>query len=419
MNFFIESWPYRKQAGLQLLAERVPQLAFSGIEAILNNRGGKALGHTLIDLLFRQKIVQPLPWEAVPAQVSESEASSLIARLCERIGGSQQDIIRRSSFSFEDWLSAESGRGSSEREKDLLGAVLRNRRAPQILQQYAHGCGYVVDLGFSKLLQTPVLRAAKGRKYQGGWTNPTWDGDAPSALFEATTGVHLWGAVGAETSFLPAFREIVEACSPLDFGVQLELIRTTTDEWFCVQLRPSPGSLRGASVLDFTPQANFSERILTGYVNRAGVVAGNYQKVELFDPNWAPLSSAGQLTLDDFERSGKLQPTTDYWRPAGMVFDHQFCIHDVRQYLLGAFAYGAKCVITIGPSFTNSHHHLIHDMRGRDRRVRSEVDRQLLLLGLDYESAHKLLALPMTSNGWPRNRSFEALSDGIVGMIRT
>ncbi len=199
--------------------------------------------------------------------------------------------ILRSSEPGEDWFDPRSGvHQSSVLHPQKVQQIIEEQaqqiwfeaRQNQVLQDYVWGCGCVIDVGFSELLERPVIRVAKGNpNFIHGthqFTSATWDHESFVAIYDAESGEHIAGSQLGFRNYESPFTELVQelihmlACADFSFGLQLEVILDPlADFWHLVQIRPSPGVIRGMKT---RPETIGKLVSTTGKVNQVGDVSG-------------------------------------------------------------------------------------------------------------------------------------------------
>lgn len=273
--------------------------------------GGKALGLLLCEHIARGMGVilgESGPHIAVPPWWSETtfdRATIDRVRRAAMDAGWWQCILR-SSQPYEDWRDARSGvLGShlvivSGRWPDPTeyAYVAEKIGVPYIVQQDVDGIGCVIDVGWSALLEQPVVRLAVGNPFYAdgetltrpqAFSSATWDQESMMALFDTDGRVLVpltapvpFGAI--EEGLRDRFHAIMARAVPaliatlrslgLTFGAQLEVV---VDIWqtppciHVVQVRPSPGTIRG---FVGTPDRQGDLVARTLKVSRAGVATG-------------------------------------------------------------------------------------------------------------------------------------------------
>lgn len=205
---------------------------------------------------------------------------------------STDNIMARSSAPNEDWLDPRAG---VEESKHLRGDKIKAEieaklqdGAPLVVQNYVSGIGFVVDIGWSELLEQAVVRIAHGNISKTGsgdvYTSATWDTEARIGLYNTD---------GESIVPLPE-RSLFEDIAPnlakilvgalkkleIDFGVQLELVihPDRPDSWQLVQIRPSPEAVRG---MQTKPEIKGELLATTGKVSHVGQVEGEAMKFDL------------------------------------------------------------------------------------------------------------------------------------------
>lgn len=249
--------------------------------------GGKAFGLTLCQEIARFSTRLSVP-EFLHHAILNRE---LMAD--ERVRAIVQDRLRefrsvmiRSSAADEDWIDPRSGVHESKAFSpesamdEIMARIERNENL--VVQRREWGIGCVVDVGFSELLQKPIVRIAHGNialvPYGGRYSSATWDGESQVGVYDAQTGepivpIAKYEKLAAIASDL--VRELVNGLKRLeiDFGVQFELVidPDNTEKWSLVQMRPSPEALRG---MRQAPETCGELMCTTGKVSRAGAAEG-------------------------------------------------------------------------------------------------------------------------------------------------
>lgn len=180
--------------------------------------------------------------------------------------------IWRSSDPREDWLDPRAGVLESHvcKHGDEWNTLreIRKEGQPLVLQQCVEGIGVVMDIGYSDLLQQLIVRIAFGRTTRRGedrvYTSPTNDTETTIAIWDSETGEIIdWGDKEHGGGLNPprlakllppdlpkklarAFYDAVQKVG-LMFGTQIELYLHPHAPyiWYLVQIRPSPGMVRG------------------------------------------------------------------------------------------------------------------------------------------------------------------------------
>lgn len=269
--FRLDGWQYGEDKIFDL-AQRVRAIAPH--HHIYAGHGGKAFGLSIAQAIADGVFWVP-PWRALSSIDEEAVPSRW--------------TMVRSNAMDEDWVSPDSGAHESKlaysqaRMRELVEEMLPKCEAV-VVQSFVSGVGLVIDLGWSELLHRNVLRVAIGIPSRQGdgyiYTSPTWDNEAAVGVFDAVTGEAI---VNLNPHYFDVMRivdKMVHRIIPrlidwgITFGLQFEFVGSLTDPEndALVQVRPSPGDLRGAVPKE--PTDGHQLLATTGKVNRPGEAKG-------------------------------------------------------------------------------------------------------------------------------------------------
>lgn len=428
-RFDPNGWLYTHTSPLRLVG-RLPGTHFDRasrtefVEA-LRHGGGKAFGLSLCQKLAEKDVrlrVPPWIWLRPSQQRDPAVLHSIGERLC--ISEDELVILRSSDFT-EDWMLTESGeheskRTSLKRAPELISHMsLRNM--PHVVQAFKPGIGIVVDIAYSQLLQAPVIRVATGREFNliesaQRFSSATNDHEGVIALYSILgkpilTPQH--GLLYNKSVLSLPLQEVAQTLAALlirsgiRFGVQVELVvhPEKPDEWWLVQIRPTPGRVRPIKTLGPLPKGDL--------IVSSAAVSGSYlhtDKARLMnddDYKWLLMVFAYASETEGL-RDGILR-----FGDHGIILWHKRPHADwgVSQMLM-LHSYGVVGQITTGPMTTNSTH---GTLQRRIERVEIERDQLLhrsALLGL-HDQAHGVLSEHLKSG----SKTLTLVSDGIVGQV--
>lgn len=287
--FDTNAWKYDLSGGcyIQLYTDRYPFLS----PGTLKKLGGKYGSLRMCELFAKRSNFLKVPeWYPLRAEDFNKQPDAEI-EATERNFGPGNTFIR-SSAEKEDWLDPASGvfksfpscRIGRSALKSEIGKVV-NECGSVILQkmigypgsQYNLAMGFVVDVGYSQILQKPVVRVSHGRRLwnESNATSATWDEMAPAGIYDAETGEPIISLRTQYSEFAPTLAlEFVKHMKDLElnFGMQFEIIEDS-DKWYLVQARPSPGIIQGVVKID---QPVSDKAYWTPHVNRVGNVQGKF-----------------------------------------------------------------------------------------------------------------------------------------------
>ncbi len=307
-------------------------------------------------------------------------------------------VIVRSSEPDEDWLNSASGAKTSvvqSSDRLIADSSLYTRNV--VVQQCMVGVGFVVDIGYSELLEQPVVRIAHGNTSREGggarYTSATWDHECHVGVYslqgEAMVPLRhpVFGAIAPEM-----VRLLVQGVQQLGitFGVQLELIihpDMVNDRWYLVQIRPSPAAVQW----DFTP-LDVTGRLLetTGKISGCGNAEGD------------------TLTLDEMYRGKEEDRITGkivIWDCKMSRVPYDIC------YAAGAGAIGQVCN---GTMLCNSGHGTFSPAGPHSMEMYQQATASGLLIATAYQYHPKDWRADVCRGTIKRIR---IVSDGLVGQI--
>jgi hypothetical protein len=366
----------------------------------------------------------------------------LLSRLSELAGLWQprrynKQCIIRSSALDEDWIDPRSGVHKSEMTYEhLLTSDLE--ALPDlnqvVVQQTVWGCGCVIDIGYSQLLDRVIARVAKGNLNlqaggYSGYTSATWDANAQTSVYDAYTGEKLFGPAmefhpgisGHENpydvKFEPTpdlFPELIRGLTDslvfmnIDFGVQLEVVvNPITLSHHLIQIRPSPIGVRGET--QHAP-ANGQLLCTTAKVNKAGCVSGEIVSInaentpENLTDALVHAYDAHQYKEDPGERifEGKIVLWGRYY-----IYKHRYC---PTESIRGATLLGAIAHMSTTSLFFNCNHGTTSEMTSDLITDIEQINNQCLLLSgfeRDMPVNRRMIA----------GKTFCLVSDGLIGQI--
>jgi hypothetical protein len=345
--------------------------------------------------------------------------------------------IIRSSELEEDWIDPRSGVHKSKFTSDHVLtsdlAVLPDLNRV-IVQQAVWGCGCVIDIGYSNLLDRVIARVARGNlnlQYGGysGFTSATWDTDAITSVYDAYTGEKLFGSAMEfhpgrsghdnpyDVKFEPTsdlFPELIRGLTDslafmnIDFGVQFEVIvDPITLTYHLIQIRPSPIGVRGEP--QKTP-ANGQLLCTTTKVNKVGSVTGEAISINAHNTS-TELKSAIKNTHfankygekpDERIFEGKIILWGDFY-----IYSQRYC---PTESIHGATLLGAVAHISAKSLFFNGNHGTTGQMNNEEVENMARVNDQSLILsgfGRDMKVDRRMIA----------GKTFCLVSDGLIGQI--
>lgn len=448
-SFDANAWNYEQgideQIALVYALEARRQINATAAARILALRrlGGKAFGLALCEQIARafnrpsDSLALSVPaWEPLSVrdlqtlgegwQTERQEA--LFALLKKKSLG--QDFLVRSSALLEDWGDPSSGQAESfsVTAERLLSAERREQlfkslTMPVVVQEMASGQGVVIDLVWSELLRRVVARVAWGRQYlagQSAGTSPTWDDEAPLAVFDPVSGVTIlpfYSPVDSENKLSAEFaialaRRLYNVVRHWNwnFGLQFEFVIRSRYECRLVQVRPSPGLLRRTEPL-VPPRGKLL--CTSARVNQAFSVQAKIES--LYHDDYSEFSEEGKRKQAAFLRQGAVADET---RPfAGKIFLWREDPEKRRSDLVWEVgALGAEA--QVGASvFCNSTHGYPFKIRTEERFWREQARQHGKFMGLHPVSYHgeSVLSLRRTLSNHPGQVLL--ISDGIIGRI--
>ncbi len=298
-EFDVEGWKYpATRLDIERFAAQLNPKAYATmLLETLNIGGGKAFGLNIADriALKNPSLFNVPEWLIIPFGEDGSVLERFLKMLTVNFVNQQRFMVRSSAL-HEDWMSPLSGEHESKiafGQPELLRftrEVIATSGAA-VVQDYVVGVGIVVDIGYSKLLKKTVVRVASGRPTNVGgrtvYTSATWDNEAQVSVYdtngEMLVPFHEMGMDDVRAKLPELVRELVKAVKDIgiDFGVQLELIINPNmikhgAKWNIVQIRPSPGTLRGAGGVLLQSKGKLI--CTTGKVSKASVAEANLVK---------------------------------------------------------------------------------------------------------------------------------------------
>lgn len=345
--------------------------------------------------------------------------------------------IIRSSYWDEDWIDPRSGVHKSEMTYEhLLASDLEARPDLNqvVVQQAVWGCGCVIDIGYSQLLDRVVARVAKGNLNlqaggYSGFTSATWDTNAQTSVYDAYTGEKLFGPAMEfhpgrsghnnpyDVKFEPTldlFPELIRGITDsltfmdINFGVQLEVVVDPISRTFhLIQIRPSPVSVRGE---EQRVPVNGELLCATAKVNKVGCVTGEVVSINACDTPeeikgaLVQAYEANQYNEDHGERifEGKIVLWGRYY-----VRTQRYC---PTESIRGATLLGAIAHMSSSSLFFNSNHGTTSQMTSELVEDMARINDQCLLLsGFERD-------MPVNRR-MIDGKTFCLVSDGLIGQI--
>ncbi len=364
--FDVNAWKYGTETGslrplADILARSNPKAA-EKLSEVFDLFSGKEISLFLCGMLEgRYPSLRVPAWFTANQEREEKPRFNEAALETWRRQHYDDAYIVRSSHRNEDWRDARSGVHASETctwhglTEKVRSACERGEEV--VVQHYVWGIGCVIDVGYSELLERPIVRIARGNKsLEGGgvrWTSATWDHEAVISVYDAETCELVAG--GDEPRMVEVFtrlaKEVVSALQGIGitFGVQLEVIVNDRNlkEWNLVQVRPSPEHVRGHLE---SPSPTGALLATTPAVNTVGVCEGEI--VHIGDP----FRAKDSLTSDLY-REYPVSP--EAFKNKIVLWDYAFLKHQRYQPLESirtAIAGGAVGHLTQANLFVNSAH---------------------------------------------------------------
>ncbi|MFA4845100.1 MAG: hypothetical protein WC654_00895, partial [Patescibacteria group bacterium] len=362
VQFKLDGWGYWEDR-IEDLAARV-RAKVSWIP-IVTDRGGKAFG-----LSFAQALADGVFWVPPWISVLPGETHQ------EKWLRTHPYVIVRSNAMNEDWEDSRAGLHESkgvysfDHAQKFITELLAGCGGVVLQHRVDHGVGVVVDLGWSELLHRNVLRVAIGcPSQQGGgvvYTSPTWDHEAGIGVFDASTGEAI---VDLKAHYFDVKRivdKMVTMIVPrlmnwgITFGLQFEFVGNLhEDNDALVQVRPSPGDLRGQFV---NAPTEGQLLVTTGKVNRPGEARG--ETIFVDGPNdrrrprqlYTMLSHVGQRDIDGYEFSDDGLSPEFTGRIVVWNYDALQRYGASLSQVLGAWKVGAIAQVASRAVFINSAH---------------------------------------------------------------
>ncbi len=333
---------------------------YTRLKEAANSTVGKAFGLALAELIFcrikgHSKFVVPAWFEVRQPMAADHSFWSSCA---------DEFSIVRSSYQEEDWMDPRSGVGTSVvcYNQQMALNLINDRVASGevcIVQKFEGGCGCVVDVGYSELLERPIVRVARGNRSTHGsgyrYTSATWDHEARVAIYDANSACKLYGSdLGFHSGHDPFPELVKELVSKLreagwitKFGFQFEIVVDPIPgaRLRMVQMRPSPGAIQG---MGSRPEVKGKLISTTGKVNRAGTAVGDLVADQPYSEE--SLCRKAQALSDGwknekFDLTGKV-----------VLWDYASLKYNSAQTIYGAGLAGAVAQITGHSLFTNSGH---------------------------------------------------------------
>lgn len=380
------------------------------LDKVLSESGGKAFGFTLCGNQFGRLIV---PGWFAPDWSSEFMFHKDMERLENWLIRNPHHIIR-SSHPEEDWIDPRSGVYKSvicwrpEEVKSQLQEMWE-RGEWGIVQSLENGIGFVVDIGYSELLEMSVARIAHGNTSVTGsgdrYTSATWDHEAHVGIYEAD-GLFIGRPVVplASEKFAQIAPRMVQCLVDLlsslgiSFGVQFEIVihpeRPEVANWWLVQMRPSPEAVRGPHE---RPLIRGKLIATTGKVSGAGVAEGDVLVAKWDRPHWH--------TYEEMRKDcqGKV-----------IVWDRQRMNRYGVDYLIDAGKCGAVGQLTWHHIIVNSGHGTFAKLGELHEGEYRKACEASLLAALDGEPLRQEWYRRLYTGGTARLR---LISDGLVGQV--
>lgn len=394
--------------------------------------GGKALGLRLCELLFSNTKLTIPQWFAV---TPKSHNDQILDTENLTYGWLEFGAMVRSSTWDEDWVDSRSG---VHRSTYAARMYLRKHMDEQIaacgsivVQSKEWGCGLVIDIAWSELLQRDVIRIATGTSsMEGGrkmYTSATWDQEAPVGVFDAETGEILcpYTYMDIDDVVQAMVHTVVPRLKQLGitFAVQFEMILDVDSRRLSVvQIRPSPHLLSFKK--DGMPTETLGELLATtGKVNGVGVISAEALLV-ITDHQGASIADR-ILPLDrQFHDLGELEMILDEdeipeakgrivcWDPQAL---YRYGGSIWQAY--GAWRTGAVAQLSERAIIINSAHGTsidLSDPRGSNKKIEAFTQAKTggLLVAIQHEQMRTLRSAI-------RNDSLRLtiMSDGIVAQI--
>lgn len=376
------------------------------LEKALRRSGGKAFGLALCGNTFGRLAVPEwfAPDWSSEFQFYEYDMKKLEDWLCRN----PYQVIR-SSHPEEDWIDPRSGVYESTvcwREEQVRPKLeeMQKRGEWAIVQSWTNGIGFVVDIGFSELLERPVARIAHGNISRTGggreYTSATWDHESHVGIYEADgefTGRPIvplpWKEYRSIASDLVGSLVGFLRSRGINFGVQFELVihPDRPETYWLVQLRPSPAAVRGPRK---RPDIRGEILTTTGKVSGAGVAEGEVAPMRFW-----------------------LRERPD---PCGKIVVWDHAEHNTTRgsvnHLIRAWEAGARGQIVSCWMMNNSGHGTYGRLGGEERQKYDEFCWQGLSLATPFEfDLYASLGLYEIARGG--KVQLRLVSDGLVGQV--
>lgn len=352
--------------------------------------------------------------------------------------------IWRSSDPREDWLDPRAGVLKSHtcdggKEWDRLREI-HTQGQPLVLQQCVEGIGVVMDIGYSELLQKPIVRIAFGRTTRRGedrvYTSPTNDTEATIAIWDSETGEIIdWsdekhgGGLDPprRVKLLPpdlpkklarAFYDAVQRVG-LTFGTQIELYLHPHAPyiWYLVQIRPSPGMVHGLdSGVEFDGKTIPSNALaITPAVNKVFDVESEIRLIDWSPDNQQdPIKDTVRLLAGGFSFSSNLKMQDSLPLHGKIVitdfYSNKYVVRNEAAALASLGAVGLMS--THGFAANTAHGSLLHDS-GSGIKLRDFTNEKAGVIRISWATQEHLISRLKAGE----TLRVRIISDGLIAQL--
>ena len=444
-EFALDAWDYTPEA----LAKFIEKLSKGDskikaeLETALRESGGKAFGLKVCEMVADN--FQSSEYKLKVPSWKMLKSIDDLADEYDSLGS-----IMRSSEQKEDWLDPRSGTAKTfkfrimgSEDWDLFNDELIQNPPDKyhwIQQEIINGYGLVVDIAHSKINNGKIVKITAGNYAKRGFTSATYDTCASVGAWDANKGEPIiathsfFPSLQRKTFFSeeggindnPFAKELAEALEKtgIDFGIQLEIIRTELDEntFHLVQTRPSPSKI--LNIIPIENKLDNIENYEQQLIIKGGLTNGTFNFIGnpvVFD------------TLDDKEKLAKIQKdgnelaevqdleaeilpensvniaiTTKQTDLKELLY---YARDETPRFYLGLARNGQKVIITRSP-IRSTEHHDGSKAPDEDTRIYDFLDKHCGTISLQLGEVQKLEYI-LESHKGPIRVASDGLLDGI------